>query len=66
MVRLIGPKKITLSPPKNNWGSNRVKRVTKLMFSPVANGRRPRTVVIAVNKTGRSLLLPPKTIAFLT
>ena len=33
------------------------------MFNPIANGISPRTVVIAVNNTGRNRALPPATIA---
>ncbi len=35
----------------------------KSMFSPMANGIRPMTVVIAVRITGRNRVFPPSTIA---
>ena len=66
MAKLIGPKNITLSPPKNNWASRRVNKVIKLMLRPVAKGIRPRIVVMAVKSTGRNLLFPPNIMAFLT
>ena len=59
MAKLIGLKKITLSPPKNICGSQSLTRVKKLMLRPEASGKRPRIVVMAVNKTGLCLVLPP-------
>ena len=61
----MGLKKITLSPPKNICGSHSLIRVKKLIFSPEASGKRPRIVVIAVNKTGLSLVFPPSITALL-
>ena len=36
------------------------------MFSPIANGISPKTVVIAVKSTGLNLVEPPVTIAAFT
>ena len=60
----MGLKKITLSPPKNICGSQSLISVKKLIFSPEASGKRPRIVVIAVNKTGLSLVFPPSITCF--
>ena len=35
----------------------------KSIFNPIAKGIKPKTVVIAVNNTGRNLDRPPSTIA---
>ena len=59
IAKLMGLKNITLSPPKNICGSQSLIRVKKLMFNPEASGKRPRIVVMAVNKTGLSLVFPP-------
>ena len=55
----MGAKNILLSPPKKIFGAYDVNRPAKSMLKPIAIGINPRMVVIAVNKTGRSLVLPP-------
>ena len=61
IAQLIGPQKTTLSPPIKNCGSLLVINEIKSMLIPIANGIKPNTVVIAVNKTGRNLFLPAST-----
>lgn len=65
MVHANGPQNVTLSPPMKKSGSNSVKNLTKLMFKPIANGTKPKTVVAAVNSTGVSLVLDASMMAFL-
>ena len=62
-VHARGPQKITLSPPIYTCGSPVANSEKKLMLSPMANGISPRTVVMAVNNTGRKRAFPPFTIA---
>ena len=64
-VQAIGPQKATLSPPRKNCGSNSVTKVKKLKLKPMANGIRPKTVVIAVSSTGLRRVAPPCTMASL-
>ena len=56
---------MTLSPPKNIWGSQSLTRLKKFIFNPDAKGNSPKIVVIAVNRTGRNLVFPPSITAFL-
>jgi len=66
IVHDIGPQKITLSPPIEILGSPEPKNEIKSIFNPIAKGKSPSTVVIAVNNTGRKRVLPPDIIKGIT
>ena len=54
----MGPQKSAFCPPQYSSGFPLLSKPTKLTFSPIASGNKPSTVVIAVNKTGLSLVRP--------
>ena len=59
MAKLMGLKKITLSPPKKILGSHSFTKEKKSIFKPEANGNNPRIVVMAVKSTGRRRVFHP-------
>ena len=59
MVHAIGANNILLSPPKKILGSYEANSPAKSILNPIARGIKPNIVVMAVRRTGRSLVLPP-------
>ena len=62
IAQAIGPKKTLLSPPIKKDTSYDLIKLTKSKFNPIAKGSKPSIVVNAVNRTGRSLVLPASAI----
>ena len=54
----MGPQKSAFCPPQYNSAFPLLSKPTKFIFNPIANGNNQSTVVIAVNKTGLSLVRP--------
>ena len=49
---------MTLSPPKNIWGSQSLTKLKKFIFNPDAKGNSPKIVVIAVKELVATLFFP--------